>query len=204
MLGLPPEAVGLPVTEGEPLDLLVTTTAECLPELAPGGHLLVAGDAVLTQRCQQASGLPPARVYGWGGTSLALSLRRSLARELDVAPEDVQVCILGGVPFPRFTTVAGVPVLDLIGPSRLEELLASLEADMCPIDCILEALQKRRILPVSTLLQGQYGIDGLYLDVPCKLGARGVEQVLELRLSSSERAALQRSAGEVRARLGLG
>jgi malate dehydrogenase len=192
------------VGAGAAPDVLLTATADGLPELAPGGHLLVVGDAALTQRCQELSGLPPERVYGWGGTPEAYRLRALLARELDVAPEDVQVCVMGGQPILRYTSVAGVPVLDLIGPERLEEVLQAPGQGENPLPEMVEAVLKdhKRIWPLATLLSGQYGVDGLYLDVPCKLGARGVEEVLELRLSEAEKAALHRSAREVRARLG--
>lgn len=212
VLGLPPETVAvLGQLEAELLiggaphgaapDLLITGTAE---GLVPASQILVAGDAALAQRCQEASGLPAERVYGWGGTPEAYRVRALLSEALDVAPEDVQVCVMGGRVLTRYTSVAGVPVLDLIGPERLEEVLGKSARGECPLREMVHAVltDQKRILPLATLLSGQYGIDGLYLDVPCKLGARGVEEVLELRLSETERAVLQRSAREVRAQLG--
>lgn len=192
------------VDGGVASDLLITATADGLPALAPGGHLLVAGDAALAQRCQERSGLPAERVYGWGGTPEAYRLRALLARELEVSEEDVQVCVMGGHPILRYTSVAGVPVLDLLGPERVEEVLRAPGHGTCPLVELAEAVLKdqKRIWPLATLLSGQYGVDGLYLDVPCKLGARGIEEVLELRLSAAEKEALQSSARDVRARLG--
>lgn len=182
-------------------DLLITATCE---GLLPAEQILVAGDAALAQRCQELSGLPAARVYGWGGTPEAYRVRGLLSEALDVAAEDVSVCVMGGHVLTRYTSVAGVPVLDLIGPERLAEVLGAPGRGQCPLSEMVHAVleDQKRILPLATLLEGQYGVDGLYLDVPCKLGARGVEEVLELRLSELEKAALQRSARQVRAQLG--
>ncbi len=188
-LGLQPE--GIDLVDDHP-DILVTTTAECLPELAPGGHLLVAGDAALVELCWQRSGLPRQRVYGWGSTGKALAVRNALARELQVDPRDVHVCVVGGVVLTRFTCVAGVPVLELVGPELLEEIL--LEKAVCPLRELVEAVaaDQKRIFPLATLLRGEYGMDGLVLDVPCKLGAHGIEGVLALRLTEAEKTALRR------------
>jgi malate dehydrogenase len=182
----------------------------------------------------RVSAFPKNRVLGQAGVLDTARFRTFIARELDVSVEDVQGVVLGGhgdsmVPLPRFTTVAGIPITELLPAHRIEALCqrtaqgggeivnllktsafyapGSAAAEMA--DAIL--LDKKRVLPATVYLQGEYGIDDLFIGVPVKLGAGGVEQIIELKLTAEEDRALKRSAAAVRevvdamfARLDLG
>ena len=169
-----------------------------------------------------AAGFPRERVIGMAGVLDSARFRTFLAQELDVSVEDVTAMVLGGhgdtmVPLSRYSTVNGIPVTELISASRLGEiekrtanggaeivgLLKTGSAYYAPgtsvmqmVDSIL--LDKKRVLPVSVLLQGEYGIDGLYVGVPIKLSHAGVEQIIELKLTSEELAALHSSSNTVK------
>ncbi len=169
-----------------------------------------------------AAGFPRERVLGMAGVLDSARFRTFIARELDVSVEDVTGFVLGGhgdmmVPLSRYSTVAGIPITELLPADRIKaieertanggaeivSLLKSGSAYYAPgtsvvemVDAIL--LNKRRVLPASVLLQGEYGIDGLYVGVPVKLGANGVERILEITLTEEEQAALHKSAGAVR------
>ncbi len=169
-----------------------------------------------------AAGFPRERVIGMAGVLDSARFRTFIAEATDVSVEDVSAMVLGGhgdtmVPISRYSTVAGVPITQILEPEQvkaLEErtanggaeivsLLKTGSAYQAPgasvvemIDSIL--LDKRRILPCSVLLQGEYGIDGLFVGVPVKLGEGGVRQIIELSLLPEEAAALQKSAGAVR------
>ncbi len=167
------------------------------------------------------SGWPRERVIGQAGVLDSARFRTFIAMELDVSVEDVSAFVLGGhgdtmVPLSRYSTVAGIPITELIEPARLREieertanggaeivsLLKSGSAYYAPAASVVEMveaviLDKKRILPCSVLLNGEYGIDGLYVGVPVKLGANGLEQVIEITLNHDERAALRSSADAV-------
>ncbi len=169
----------------------------------------------------EASGWPRERVIGQAGVLDSARFRTFIAMELDVSVEDVSAFVLGGhgdtmVPLSRYSTVAGIPITELIEPGRLREieertanggaeivgLLKSGSAYYAPAASVVEMveaviLDKRRILPCSVLLNGEYGIDGLYVGVPVKLGANGLEQVIEITLTDDEKAALRGSADAV-------
>ena len=172
----------------------------------------------MTQLARAVSGFPRERVIGMAGVLDTARFRTFIARELDASVEDVQAYVLGGhgdtmVPLTRFTTVAGVPVAQLIPEARLAEivqrardggaeivaLLKTGSAYYAPsaaaaqmVDAIL--LDKRQVLPCAAYLQGEYGVSGLFSGVPCRLGAGGLHGVVEVALSGDERAALHRSA----------
>ena len=176
----------------------------------------------MTQLAHAVSRFPRERVIGMAGVLDTARFRTFIAQELDASVEDVQAYVLGGhgdtmVPLTRFTTVAGVPVAQLIHEMRLGEivqrardggaeivsLLKTGSAYYAPsaaaaqmVDAIL--LDKRQVLPCAAYLQGEYGINGLYSGVPCRLGAGGLLEVVEVELSGDERAALQRSAQAVK------
>ena len=171
---------------------------------------------------QQASGLSPQKVVGMAGVLDSARFRYFLAEELQVSVEDVTAFVLGGhgdtmVPLPRYTTVAGIPLPALLPKERIDaiserarnggaeivSLLKTGSAYYAPsaavvdmVDSIL--LDKKRVLPCAAYLEGEYGIDGIFMGVPCVLGARGLEKVLEIELDEEERAALMRSADAVR------
>jgi malate dehydrogenase len=170
----------------------------------------------------KVSGFPPQRVVGQAGVLDTARFRTFLAQELDVSVESVQAYVLGGhgddmVPLTSYTTAGGVPVAKLLPADRLEaivertrkggqeivDLLKTGSAFQAPsaavaqmVDSIL--LDKKQILPCAAYLNGQYGIEDLFCGVPAKLGAAGVEEIVQIDLSEDERAALQRTAGSVR------
>ncbi len=169
----------------------------------------------------EASGFSPQRVLGQAGVLDSARFRAFVAMELDVSPKDVTAFVLGGhgdtmVPVPRLSTVAGIPIPELLPADRIDAIVertrdgggeivrllgtsayyapAASTAEM--VEAIL--LDQNRILPASVRLTGQYGIDGLYVGVPIKLGAGGVKQVIEVTLTDQELNALRRSASAVR------
>jgi malate dehydrogenase len=170
----------------------------------------------------KVSGFPPQRVVGQAGVLDTARFRTFLAQELNVSVESVQAYVLGGhgddmVPLTSYTTVGGVPVSKLLPADRLEaivertrkggqeivDLLKTGSAFQAPAAAVVQMvdsilLDKRQILPSAAYLSGQYGIDDLFCGVPVKLGAGGVEEIVEIDLSEEERAALQRTAGSVR------
>jgi malate dehydrogenase len=169
-----------------------------------------------------ASGFPRERVIGMAGVLDSARFRTFIAEELGVSVVDTSAFVLGGhgdtmVPLPRYSTVAGVPITDLLPTDRIRalvdrtanggaEIVALLKtgsAYYAPaastfemVDAILR--DRKRVLPCATYLQGEYGVDGLFVGVPIVLGARGVERVIEITLTRDERAAFERSAGAVR------
>jgi malate dehydrogenase len=178
-------------------------------------------DAMVTL-AHQVSGFPKERVIGMAGVLDSARYRTFIAQDLGVSVRDVHGFVLGGhgdsmVPLPRYTTVAGIPLPSLMAKDRIEAivdrarnggaeivgLLKSGSAFYAPsasvvdmVDSIL--LDKKRVLPCAAYLEGEYGIEGIFMGVPCVLGARGVERVLEIELNEEERAALMRSADSVR------
>lgn len=176
----------------------------------------------MAQLALHVSKFPKNRVMGMSGILDTTRFRTFLATELDVSVEDVFACVLGGhgdsmVPIPRLSTVGGVPITNILPPETIERivtrtvkgggeivgLLKTGSAYYAPsaavaqmVDSIL--LDKKRILPCAVYLDGEYGIKGVFLSVPIKVGANGVEQIIEIKLDSEEDAALKKSAEAVR------
>ncbi len=169
----------------------------------------------------ERSGFPSERVVGQAGVLDSARFRTFIAMELDVSVEDVTAFVLGGhgdtmVPLPRYSTVAGIPITELLPRERIDEIarrtangggeivqLLGTSAYYAPAASVVEMvdaiiLDRKRVIPCSVYLQGQYGINDLYVGVPIKLGAGGVQQVIEITLTEEENAALQSSAGAVR------
>ncbi len=170
----------------------------------------------------KASGFPRERVFGQSGMLDTARFRAFLAMELNVSVEDVQAYVLGGhgddmVPLVRYTTVGGIPISELVPPERVEaivqrtrkgggeivSLLKTGSAYYAPAAGTLEMvesvlLDRKRILPCATYLEGEYGVKGIYMGVPVKLGSKGVEQVIEIKLTDEERAMFDKSANSVR------
>lgn len=203
---------------------IVRDVTEKAVSASPDAILIVVSNP-LDAMCHvafEAAGLPRERVIGMAGVLDSARFRTFIAEATDVSVEDVSAMVLGGhgdtmVPISRYSTVAGVPITQILEPEQvraLEErtanggaeivsLLKTGSAYQAPgasvvemIDSIL--LDKRRVLPCSVLLQGEYGIDGLFVGVPVKLGEGGVRQIIELSLLPEESAALQKSASAVR------
>jgi malate dehydrogenase len=149
-------------------------------------------------------------------------MRTFIATELNVSVENVHAFVLGGhgdtmVPLPRLSTVAGVPITELLskeaidristrtanGGAEIVKLLGTGSAYYAPGSAVVEMVEailkdKKKILPCAVYLQGEYGITGLFVGVPVKLGARGVEQIFEIKLAADEQAALNKSAAAVK------
>jgi malate dehydrogenase len=208
---------------------IVADVTRNLAQRSPETILIVVTNP-LDAMCQVAfkeAGFPRERVIGMAGVLDTARFRTFLAWELGVSVRDVTGFVLGGhgdqmVPVASYTNVAGIPVSDLIAADRLAEivqrtrdggaevvkLLKSGSAYYAPSAAVCEmvdsiVLDQQRVLPCAALLQGEYGLDGLYMGVPCRLGAGGLEQVLEISLSADERAALERSAAAVRELIGV-
>ncbi|MGH9917084.1 MAG: malate dehydrogenase, partial [Pyrinomonadaceae bacterium] len=221
---------GLPRKPGMSRDDLLRTNAEivskCVDEVvmrSPNSIIIIVSNP-LDAMCQVAlkrSGFPKHRVIGMAGVLDAARMRHFIAEELNVSVENVTAFVLGGhgdtmVPLPRYSTVAGIPITELISPERLDrivkrtangggEIVALLKTGSAygaPSSAAVEMAEsilkdKKKILPCAAYLEGEYGINGLYVGVPCKLGAKGLEQIIEINLTSEERIALQKSAASV-------
>ncbi len=170
----------------------------------------------------QASGFPRERVIGMAGVLDSARFRSFIADELEVSVRDVRAFVLGGhgdtmVPLPRYSTVGGVPITELMTPERIEEivtrtrnggaevvaLLKTGSAFYAPAASVVEMvesilLDRRRVLPCAAYLDGEYGISGLFVGVPVVLGQGGLERVVEIDLTDDERAAFDKSAEAVR------
>ncbi|MBI2777604.1 MAG: malate dehydrogenase [Chloroflexi bacterium] len=169
----------------------------------------------------EASGFPRERVIGMAGVLDSARFRTFIAMELGVSVEDTHAFVLGGhgdtmVPLPRYSTVAGIPITELMSPERVAALvdrtarggaeivalLKSGSAYYAPAAATFEMVDsilrdRKRVLPCAVLLQGEYGVDGLFVGVPVVLGAAGMERIIEIRLSGDEAAAFQTSAAAV-------
>ena len=179
----------------------------------------------LDAMCQvvyRVSGFPRGRVIGMAGVLDSARMRTFIAQALDVSVENTHAFVLGGhgdtmVPLPRYSTVAGVPITELLdqetidaivkrtagGGAEIVKLLGTGSAFYAPGSAVVEMVEailkdKKKILPCAAFLQGEYGVSELFVGVPVKLGARGLEQIVEITLSESEAAALARSANAVR------
>ncbi len=171
---------------------------------------------------KEVLGAPRERVIGMAGVLDTARFRAFLAERLDVSVEDIQAMVLGGhgdtmVPLVSYTTIAGIPVTQLLKQEEIEKLVDRTRTGGAEIVSYLKtgsayyapsaaAVQmaesivydKKRILPCAAWLEGEYGFKGVYLGVPCKLGSRGLEQIIEVDLTSKERVALGKSAEAVR------
>jgi malate dehydrogenase len=176
----------------------------------------------MAQLAYHVSGFPRNRIIGQAGVLDTARFRTFIAQELNVSVRDVQAYVLGGhgdtmVPLSRMCTVAGVPISELIPAERIEEivqrtrdggaevvkLLGTGSAYFAPSASVLQMtdaiiLDKNMIMPCAVYLEGEYGIQGLFVGVPVKLGANGVEQIIEIELTQDEQAQLQKSAQAVK------
>jgi malate dehydrogenase len=199
---------------------VVTETAR----RSPTAILIVVTNPLdaMAQLALRRSGFPKHRVIGMAGVLDSARFRTFIAQELDVSVENVSAFVLGGhgdtmVPLPRYSTVAGIPITELLPKDRLDALvtrtanggaeivglLKAGSAYYAPAASVVEMVEailrdKKKVLPCTAYLEGEYGVKGLFVGVPVKLGRRGIEQVFQITLSSEESAALQRSAAAVR------
>jgi malate dehydrogenase len=203
---------------------VVKGTVEQVVKHSPGCILIVVTNPLdaMAQTAYRVSGFPKNRVIGMAGILDTARYRTFLAEALNVSVQNVQGFVLGGhgdtmVPVPRYTTVAGIPVTELLpreqldriikrtanGGAEIVSLLKTGSAYYAPSAAVVEMIDaifndRKKILPCAAFLEGEYGIQGLFVGVPVKLGARGIEQIIEIQLTPEERAALQRSASAVK------
>lgn len=221
---------GLARKPGMSRDDLLLTNADILGQVteqvakySPHAILVVVSNP-LDAMCQvvlKVSGFPRHRVVGMAGILDSARMRTFIALELNVSVENTHAFVLGGhgdtmVPLPRFSTVAGIPITELLHKERIDaivertrnggaEIVALLKAGSAyyaPSAAVLEMAEailrdKKKILPCAAYLEGEYGINGLFVGVPVKLGARGIEEIIQIHLTAEERAALQKSAAAV-------
>jgi len=202
---------------------IVKEVTENVVKHSPNAILIVVSNPLdaMVQTAFKVSGFPKNRVIGMAGVLDSARMRTFIAMELKVSVENVHAFVLGGhgddmVPLPRYSTVCGVPITELLsqevidrildrtrkGGGEIVSLLKTGSAYYAPSAAIVEMVEaiykdKRKILPCAAYLEGEYGIQGLYVGVPVKLGAKGVEQIIEIHLSNEERAQLQKSAASV-------
>ena len=181
---------------------------------------------IMTYHAWKVSGFPAERVVGQAGILDSARFRTFISMELDVSVEDITAMVMGGhgdtmVPLPRYTTVGGIPITQLISTQRIDEIsdrtrngggeivellkVSGYYAAGASLAQMAEAivLDKKRLIPCSAHLTGQYGIDDLYIGVPIILGADGIEKIVEIDLSSEELDSLHRSAATYREGIGV-
>ena len=203
---------------------IMNTVVKQVAAVAPKSILIIVSNP-LDAMCHvafEASGFPKERVVGMAGVLDSARFRAFIAMELSVSVENIHAFVLGGhgdtmVPISRYSTVAGIPITELIAPDRLAAiekrtreggaeivgLLKTGSAYYAPASGAVEMTEailkdKKKILPCAALLEGEYGIRDLFVGVPVKLGARGVEDIIEIKLNQEEQKALQHSAQAVR------
>jgi malate dehydrogenase len=175
----------------------------------------------MAQAIYRLSKFPRERVVGMAGVLDSARMRAFIAQQLNVSVENVHAFVLGGhgdtmVPLPRYSTVAGIPITDLLDKATIDAIVArtagggaeitklvGTSAWYAPGASVVEMveailLDKKKILPCSVFLQGEYGVRDLFVGVPCKLGARGLEQIIEITLTPEEDAAFKKSAAAVK------
>jgi malate dehydrogenase len=198
---------------------IVAQVGQGIKEHAPESVVIVVTNPLdlMTYHMQQTTGFPAERVIGQAGVLDSARMAHFIALELNCAEEDVSPMVLGGhgdtmVPLPRYTTVGGIPITQLISKERIDEISARTASGGGEIVKLLERgsafyapgsaaaimaesvlNDRRRVIPASCLLSGQYGLTDVYIGVPCVIGANGVEQIFELELSEDELGSLQTS-----------
>jgi malate dehydrogenase len=203
---------------------IVHTVAKETGRHSPGAFMIVVTNPmdVMAYVAMKACGFPKERVVGMGGVLDSARFRTFIAMELGVSIENTHAFVLGGhgdtmVPLPRYSSVAGIPITELMsadtinkliertrnGGAEIVALLKTGSAYYAPAAAALEMveavlLDKKKILPCSAYLDGEYGVKGMFSGVPVKLGAKGVEQVVEIKLNPDEKAAFMRSVDAVR------
>jgi malate dehydrogenase len=203
---------------------IVRSVCEQIARVSPNAIIIVVSNPldVMCYVAMQASGFPRERVIGMAGVLDTARYRMFLAEAIDVSVEDIQAMVLGGhgdtmVPLVSYTTVSGIPVTQLIAQDKLDKIVDRARNGGAEIVAFLKtgsayyapsaaavqmveaiALDKKRILPCSVWLTGEFGLKDVFCGVPVKLGRAGLEQIVDLKLTDAERAALHKSAEQVR------
>jgi len=203
---------------------VVKAVVEQVVKYSPNAILIMVTNPLdaMAQAAYKISGFSKNRVIGMAGVLDSARMSSFVALELGVSVENVHSFVLGGhgddmVPLPRYSTVAGIPLPDLLPKERIDaivertrkggaeivNLLKTGSAYYAPSAAVVEMVEailkdKKKVLPCAAYLDGEYGIKGLFVGVPVKLGARGIEQIIEIKLTPEERTALEKSAASVR------
>ena len=221
---------GIPRKPGMSRDDLISTNAgivksvtQQVAALSPNSVLIIVSNPLdaMCHVAHEASGFPKERVIGMAGVLDSARFRAFISMELNVSVENTHAFVLGGhgdtmVPLPRYSTVAGIPITELLPEDRIDALvertrnggaeivglLKTGSAYYAPASAAVEMAEsiikdKKKILPCAVFLEGEYGINELFIGVPVKLGAKGAEDVIEITLTKEEKAALQNSAAAV-------
>ena len=222
---------GIPRKPGMSRDDLLNTNYKIMQDVvgkvvkySPNCILIIVSNPLdaMAQAAYKLSGFSRNRVIGMAGILDSARFRTFIAQELNVSVENVTAFVLGGhgdtmVPLPRYSTVAGIPITELIAPDKLKALvertanggaeivkyLKTGSAYYAPSASAVEMVEailkdKKKIVPCAVHLEGEYGIKGLFVGVPVKLGANGMEQIIEIKLTAEEQAALNKSADAVK------
>ena len=222
---------GIPRKPGMSRDDLLRTNAGIMKnvtqqvvERSPDAVIIVVSNPLdaMCHVAYETSGFPKNRVMGMAGVLDSARFRTFISMELDVSVENTTAFVLGGhgdtmVPLPRYSTVAGIPITELLSKERIDALvnrtatggaeivglLKTGSAYYAPASAAVEMAEsilkdKKKILPCAAYLEGEYGINDLFVGVPVKLGANGIEEVIEITLTKEENAALEKSADAVR------
>ncbi len=221
---------GIPRKPGMSRDDLVSTNAgimkgvvQQVATLSPEAVLIIVSNPLdaMCHVAYETSGFPKNRILGMAGVLDSARFRAFISMELDVSVENTHAFVLGGhgdtmVPLPRYSTVAGIPITELLSKDRIDalvertanggaeivSLLKTGSAYYAPASAAVEMAEsilkdKKKILPCAAYLEGEYGINGLFIGVPVKLGRTGIEEVIQIKLTDEEEAALNKSANAV-------
>ncbi len=202
---------------------IVKGVTEQVVKNSPNSIIIVVSNPLdaMVQTAFRVSKFPKQRVIGMAGVLDSSRFRTFIGMELNVSVDNIHAFVLGGhgdtmVPLPRYSTVAGIPITELLPKETIDRIVQrtrdggaeivgylKTSAWYAPASAIVEMVDailkdRKKILPCAVYLEGEYGINGLYVGVPAKLGERGIEQVIEISLTLEERAALQKSAAAVK------
>ncbi len=206
---------------------IVKSCTEAAIAKSPDAIFIVVSNPldVMTYVAMKTGKLPRQRVFGMAGVLDTARFRSFIAMELNVSVEDVTAFVLGGhgdsmVPLPRYSTVAGIPITELLPQAAIDRLvkrtrdggieivnfLKSGSAYYAPSAAVVQMVDaivkdRKRVLPCAAYLQGEYGITNTFAGVPVKLGRKGIEEIVQIRLNPDEQAALAKSAGDVAAQI---
>jgi len=222
---------GIPRKPGMSRDDLISTNAgivknatEQAVKFSPDSIIIIVSNPLdaMCHVAYEASGFPKERILGMAGVLDSARFRSFIAMELDVSVENTHAFVLGGhgdtmVPLPRYSTVAGIPITELMTQDRIESLvdrtanggaeivslLKTGSAYYAPASAAVEMAEsilkdKKKILPCAAYLNGEYGIQDLFIGVPVKLGAKGIEEIIEITLTEDEKSSLMKSAASVK------
>jgi malate dehydrogenase len=227
---------GIPRKPGMSRDDLLNTNHKIMKDVvskavqhSPKCILIVVSNPLdaMAQAAYKMSGFPRERVIGMAGVLDSARFRAFIADELKLSVENVTAFVLGGhgdtmVPLPRYSTVAGIPITELMDAATIERLvqrtrdggaeivkyLKTGSAYYAPSAAVTEMVEavlkdKKKILPCAAYLDGEYGIKGLFVGVPVKLGSKGIEQIIEIKLTPEEKAGVEKSAASVKELVGV-